>query len=95
MHLSVDLRQNYFVVFDALAPKLGMMTPANAAKVVSFYAYCKAVIDSLPSDGRFITNASPDDIRANLVEVERILTAVLLLGDAIAQSPKVSLAEDE
>jgi hypothetical protein len=92
---SADIRQNYFAVFDALAPKLGMLAPANAAKIVNFYAYCKSVIDSMLPDGNLSAGASPDDLTLNLIEVERILTAVLSLGDEIVQLPKLSLAENK
>lgn len=92
-YLSAEIRQNYFAVFDALSPKLGMISPDKAAKIVNFYAYCKSVIDSTLPDSELSKGANPDDLKQNLLEVERLLTAVLLLGDEIVQLPKLSLAE--
>ncbi len=91
-YLSVDVRQNYFAVFDALAPKLGSIAPNKAAKIVNFYAYCKSAIDSLRPDGNLSVGARPEDLTLNLVEVERLLAAVLFLGDEIVQMPKLPLA---
>jgi hypothetical protein len=93
--LSANIQQNYFAVFDALAPKLGLLEPKHAAKIVNFYAYSKSVIDSLLPDGVLSAGASPDDLVLNVIEVERILTAALFLGDEIVQLPKLSLAESE
>ena len=91
-YLSADIQQNYFAVFDALAPKLGTLRPKQAAKIVNFYAYCKSTIDSMNPDSKLIGSAQPQELTQNLVEVERLLTAALLLGDEIVQLPKLSLA---
>jgi hypothetical protein len=94
-YLSIDIRQNYFAVFDALAPKLGMLSPKKAAIIVNFYAYCKSVIDSTHPDGNLSAGARPEDLSLNIVEVERLMTAVLSLGDEIVQMPELSLATTE
>ena len=91
-HINADIRQDYFSVFNALAPKLGTMSPTNAAKIVNFYAYCKSVIDSVYPDGNLSRDAEAQDLTQNLVEVEKLLTAILVLGDEIVQMPKLSLA---
>ncbi len=92
-YLNAEIRQNYFAVYDALAPKLGKLTPNKAARIVNFYAYCKSVIDSTLPDGNLSNGASLVDLTQNLIEVERLLTAVLSLGDEIVQLPKLSLAK--
>lgn len=37
--LIVDIRSDYFSVFNALSPRIGLLEPGHAALIVNFYAY--------------------------------------------------------
>jgi hypothetical protein len=88
----IDVRENYFSVYEGLAPKLGMLKPDAAAKIVNFYAYCKSLIDSFRVDG---PNAQGQNAAAaeNILAEEALFAAVLNLGDEIVDLPRVSLQE--
>ena len=91
--LIVDVRENYFSVYEGLAAKLGMLRPTDAAKIVNFYAYCKSVIDSTRADGVNATGEVNHFTAGNLLSLETMLTAVLTLGNEIIKLPKVSIHE--
>jgi hypothetical protein len=87
----IDTRANYFSVYEALSTQLGLLKPAQITKIVSFYAYCKSAIDSTRPDGPLSLGATPKDAAGNIVALEGTLSAILVLGDEIAQLPKKPL----
>jgi hypothetical protein len=89
----VDVRENYFSVYEALAPKIGVLKPAAAAKIVNFYAYCKSLIDSLRVDGPNALGGQNPYTAGNILSVEALFAAVLNLGQEIIALPKVSFHE--
>jgi hypothetical protein len=84
----IDIRANYFSVYESLSSELGLLTPNQITKIVAFYAYCRPDIDSSRPDGPLQTGANDDDVKGNIISLEGTLSAVLLLGDEIAKLPK-------
>ena len=87
----IDVRENYFSVFEGLAPKLGMLEPNAASKIVNFYAYCKSLIDSFRVDGLAAHQDQNPYAQANILAAEALFVAALALGDEIVGLPKVPL----
>ena len=93
--LMIDIRSNYFSVFESLAPQIGQLKPEQVAKIVNFYAYCKSVIDSTRPDGPAAEREYDAFVMAGVFSVEALLRAILTLGDDIAQFPALPIAERE
>ena len=87
----IDIRSNYFSVYEGLVAKLGNLEPKAAAKIVNFYAYCKSIIDSVRPDGPHSAAPSTLDSAANMISMNLTLRAVLQLGDEIIQLPKIQI----
>jgi hypothetical protein len=87
----IDIRMNYFSVFEGLSIDLGLLEPRQLCKIVNFYAYCKSVIDSTRPDGPFADAAVTNEHAGNMLAVENLLKAILNLGDEIVQFPAVGL----
>jgi type II secretory pathway pseudopilin PulG len=91
--IVIDIRSNYFSVFESLSHNLGKLEPPQAAKIVSFYCYCKSAIDSAYPDGVMIDNADRDLAVENLRTLKKLLDDLLRLGDEIIQLPNTSLTK--
>ena len=91
----IDIRMNYFSVFEGLSNDLGLLQPCQLCKIVNFYAYCKSVIDSTRPDGPFANAEVTDEHAGNMLAVENLLKAITNLGDEIVQFPKQSLFKPE
>ncbi len=86
----IDIRENYFSVYEGIATKLGMLRPTDATKIVNFYAYCKSAIDSTRPDGVNADSKSPE-AAANMVSVSVLLSSILNLGKQIIVLPKIPI----
>lgn len=84
--MLIDMRSNYYSVFEALSPQLGKLSPGMAAKVVHFYASCKSIMDMTRPDGRMGGDADPEFVKENLVRAEALFTRILALGEEIIRS---------
>ena len=84
----IEVRQNYFVVFEALSGKIGCLKPGDVRQIVHFYAYCRSVIDSTRPDGLMAGTINADERIAQIRHLAMIFEAILQLGDAIASKPK-------
>lgn len=84
----VDIRGNYFGVFEALSADLGLLKPSEVSKIVSFYTYCQSVIDATRPDGPLAEGASQEDSAGNVLGIEGVLMAILVLGREITEFPK-------
>ena len=84
--MLIDIRSNYFSVFEALTPQLGKLKPDLAAKVVHFYASCKSMMDATRPDGRMATSADPKLVQEDLVRTEALLLRILALGGDILRA---------
>jgi hypothetical protein len=87
----IDIRGNYFQVFQSTAGHLSDLRPEEVAKIVAFYTYCQSAIDSTRPDGPAATSDDLEDKASNIIGVEGVLTAVLALGDQIVGLPKEPL----
>ena len=87
----IDIRENYFSVYEGLSTKLGMLRPTDTAKIVNFYAYCKSAIDSTRIDGPHAASGDTPESAANMVSVGVLLSAILALGDEIVLLPKITI----
>jgi hypothetical protein len=87
--MFIDIRGNYYSVFEALSPQLGKLEPAMASKVVHFYASCKSIMDMTRPDGRMAGDADPEFVKENLIRAEALFTNILALGDDIVRSARV------
>lgn len=85
--IIVDLKADYFTVFNGLNAQIGRLKPNQALKIVNFYAFCKAAIDSTRPDGIMVGEDRMDIVRGNLEIVASLLEAILRLGDEIVQMP--------
>lgn len=84
----IDIRENYFVAYEGLVEKIGLLNPDHVAKIVNFYAYCKSVIDSTRVDGPHAQSDELESLAMNMLALHQILRAVLVLGDEIVLLPK-------
>jgi hypothetical protein len=89
--LMIDVRENYFPVYEGVAPKIGLLRPADTAKIVNFYAYCKSLIDSFRVDGPAAEREDDPYVAANILSAEALFQAVLNLGAEIVQLPKLTI----
>ena len=71
--LVLELTQNYFEVFEALAPKLGALDPYFADRITRFYTYAKGVSENYRPDA-----AIQDGLTAALA-VEALDNDIMLL----------------
>lgn len=86
----IDIRQNYFSVYEALAAELGLLDPTHVSKIVSFYSYCKSVIDATRPDSP-VNSSENTELASNIIGVEGVLMAITILADEIVQFPKKPL----
>ena len=87
----IDIRSNYFSVYEGLVSQLGQIQPRQASKIVNFYAYCKSAIDSTRPDGPHAGEPNSVEAGQNMVSVAALLHAALTLGDEIVQFPRQSI----
>ncbi len=87
----MDIRSNYTRVFEANADSLSELEPEQVSKIVSFYTYTQALIDSSKPDGSAVNSEHLDDVASNVLALEGYLMAILALGDEIVQMPKTPL----
>jgi len=84
---TIDIRQNYFPVFESLSPKIGILDKQQVKNIVRFYALCRTAIDSTHADGVMIENDDVELALENVQQLIEILEEALRLGDAIVQFP--------
>lgn len=84
----IDIRSNFTRVFEANASQLAELEPHQASKIVTFYTYIQAFIDTVKPDGAANNSQFNEDIASNILTVEGYLMAVLLLAEDIVKMPK-------
>lgn len=89
--IIVDLKADYFTVYNALSSQIGRLRPNHALKIVNFYAFCKATIDSTRPDGIMVDEQRMEVLQGNLQVVSMLLDAILRLGDEIVQLPSTRI----
>lgn len=88
----IDMRGEYFKVYEANALNLSVLSPNHVSKIVGFYAFCQSAIDGTRHDGPHANSENTEDKANNLLGVEGILRTILTLGDEIVQFPKMPLS---
>ena len=63
----IDIRENYFSLYEGLSSKLGLLDPDQVVKIVNFYAYCKSAIDSSRPDGPHADDPRSEESASNMV----------------------------
>jgi hypothetical protein len=91
VHIVIDIRENYFSVYESLTSKIGKLSPEDVVKIVNFYAYCKSLIDSTRPDGPMATSEDADQNAASMHELLLIMKAILKLGEEISMKPKAKM----
>ena len=84
----IEIRQNYFAVFESLSGKIGQLKPAEVRLIVHFYAYCRSAIDSTRPDGLMAGGVSAEERISQIRHLRMIFDAILNLGEQISQLPK-------
>ena len=88
----IEIRQNYFAVFESLTAKIGLLKPKHAHAIVHFYAYCKSAIDSTRPDGLMAGGVSSAERISQIIHLSHVFDAILQLGKAIVSMPKAKFA---
>lgn len=91
MTMVVDIGANYFSVFEALSGQIGRLEPKQVLKIVNFYAFCKAAIDSTRPDGIMSDEDRISVLLENAQNIDLLLDAILRLGDEIVQLPRTPI----
>lgn len=84
----IDIRQNYFFVFEAIAAKIGQIPASDSRKIVRFYALSRSAIDSAYRDGAMADNDDRNVALENCRQLRGILREILRVGDEVVQIPK-------
>ena len=90
--LVIEIRQNYFVAYEGLIEKIGLLKPIQVSKIVRFYSCCKSVIDSTYPDGVNSNLGQSELAAANLLSLNGLLRIALALGDEIVQMPHLAIS---
>jgi hypothetical protein len=82
--LTINLRNNYFTIFEASANKIGLLHPYMADRITRFYTYVKAVSENYGSDSPFQQGVTAQQV-VEIVESDvQLLQTALTLGRHIA-----------
>ena len=84
----IDVKQNYFAIYESLSSKIGLLKPVDVNQIVHFYAYCRSAIDSTRPDGIMAGEVSAEEMISQIRHLHLVLDAILSLGDAISHKPK-------
>ena len=89
----IEVKQNYFAVFESLSSKIGLLKPVDVNHIVHFYAYCRSAIDSTRPDGIMAGEVSTGERVSQIRHLYLVFDAILSLGDAISQKPKQDVSD--
>lgn len=87
--LVLELTHNYFAVYDALTPKLGMLNPYYALRISQFYTYARAVTENYRPSSPFQTNLTAEQAVQALDNDIILLDTMHILGDHIASFSEI------
>jgi len=94
LQIIIDIRSNYFSVYEGSVHELGFLKPEQSAKITKFYAYCKSFIDTCRPDGPRLSIKNLDEAKLFLQSEKSLLEAILFLGDTIIQMPKLEISDN-
>lgn len=86
--ITINITQNYFSVFESLGGTISLIEATRLGKIVSFYAYCRALID-----GTRIENFADDRSEQltpseDILLLEGLIGSIQILGEEIVKMPK-------
>ena len=84
----IDIRSNYFSIYENLSHNIGLLRPTEVAKIVAFYSYCRSVIDATRPDGAATNTDDLSHKAENVRGIVLVLEALLFLADEIRKFPK-------
>jgi len=87
----IDIKENYFTVFESNAVNLSDLGVDQVSRIVAFYSYCKSAIDATRPDGPAAKSDNPEDVASNIIGVEGVMMAIITLGELIIAFPKKPL----
>lgn len=87
----IDVRANYFTVYEALASSLGHLDPHHLIRIVNFYAYCKSAIDSTRPDGPAASSTDAELLAEGIQLTLALLRSIMALGNEISQFPRSNI----
>ena len=90
----IEVRQNYFAVFESLSSKIGLLEASDVNQIVHFYAYCRSAIDSTRPDGIMAGDVSADERISQLRHLFLVFDAILSLGDVISKKPRQDISAE-
>lgn len=88
----IDLRSDYFSVFNALAPKLGELDAEHSGKIVQFYMMCKTLVDSVRPDGPAAGGGATEENAAAVLHTTKLLREMLETGDQVVAFSPMALS---
>lgn len=80
--MPIDAKQNYFVVYEAVAPSIGSLSGEQASQIARFYSLLKIAMDTARPDSLFPATEQ------NLNFMHALSVEILKIGDAIVQFPR-------
>jgi hypothetical protein len=89
--IVIEIRSNYFSIYESLAHNLGLIEPHQVSKIVQFYSCCKSAIDCTRPDGIQVNNQDRNVAVFALKQIQSLLDSALRLGDEIVQFQKSSI----
>jgi hypothetical protein len=89
--ISISITQNYFSVFEALGDKISLIEPSRLGKIVSFYAYCRALIDGTRIENFTDERSEQLTPAVDMLQLEGLVASIEILSDQITGMPKKRL----
>lgn len=87
--LVIDIRSNYFSVYESVCHDIGLVNPKHLWSIVNFYAYCKSVIDDTRPDGPYAIVEKSTEHAHRFIQLHSLLDSISNLGNQIrALSPE-------
>ena len=96
---TISVSEDYFSLFNALSPKIGLLDRYQADRIVRFYVLVKAAKENFTSDAPWTKKPVTVNAMLQIIESDiEILRVAYLLGDEIAgfvdRTPKDPLARE-
>ena len=86
----IDLKQNYFAVFEAATSKLGLLHPYWADRIVRFYTFLKAVTENYHPQSPFQNGVTAEAAVQVFDSDIMLLHTIIVLGTHI-QSARIAV----
>jgi tRNA isopentenyl-2-thiomethyl-A-37 hydroxylase MiaE len=88
--LTISLRHNYFVIYEASTSKIGLLHPYMADRIARFYTYVKAVSENYDPTSPFQQGVTAQEVVQIVENDVQLLQTALVLGRHIATFHKMA-----